>query len=130
MPYQIVYSENPLGVVTTFSGIITDENLIQSCIDRALEEDILKDLIYIMDDFSSVSEFKVTSEGVKKCAEVSVAASMLNNKIIHVAIMPSDLLYGMARMWQAYIDETGWTSNIVRSREDAEQWLQELGCLI
>jgi|GEM_PF-1159907 hypothetical protein len=36
-----------------------------------------------------------------------------------ILIAPSDLQFGMLRMWQAYSDETNWESNIVRTYDEA-----------
>ena len=124
MPYKINFSDNPNGMTTLFSGILTDEEIIQSCKDRLAQEDKIRELFYIKDDLLDVTEFRVSSETIKTCASFALKASELNKQLVHVAIVPTDLVYGMARMWQAYSDGTNWNKNIFRSREEAEEWLK------
>ena len=127
MPYKVEFSEKPFGLITKFFGVVTDDELRQSCIDRTSSDEQIKKLAYILDDFSDVSDFAVTSEAVINAASFAVKASELNNNIKFLSIMPTDLLYGMTRMWHAYTDETQWERNIVRTREEAEQWMKNNG---
>ena len=125
MPYEIEYSDNPPGVTTKFFGIVTDSDLHQSCIDRTASVERIKKLAYVLDDFTDVSGFPVTSEGIQDAAKYAVNAAELNRNIQYISIVPNDLLYGMSRMWQAYTDETQWERNIVSTLKEAEQWLIE-----
>ena len=86
---------------------------------------LIKNLCYVLDDFVEISEFNVTTEGIKKCAQHAIEASQTNHQIKYLAIVPTDLLYGMVRMWQAYSDVTGWQMNIVRDREEAQNWIEK-----
>lgn len=125
MSYKIEYPDNPFGVVTQFFGIVTDDEIRQSCIDRTTPDDRVKRYTYVLDDFTDVTEFLVTSEAVVDAAEFAIKASELNKNIQYLSIMPTDLLYGMSRMWHAYTEETQWHRNIVRTRKEADQWLKE-----
>jgi len=125
MPYRITYDNGARGVTTTFYGVLTDDDLIKSCIDRTSSDDKITDLLYIEDDLLEVTEFKASTEGIKECALFADRASELNKKLVHIAIASEDIIYGMTRMWQAYADDTGWNMNIVRTREDAEIWLKD-----
>lgn len=40
-----------------------------------------------------------------------------------VAIVPADLEYGMGRMWQAYSDDTNWKTYMARTKDEADEWL-------
>ena len=130
MPYKVQYSENPSGVTTMFYGTVTDDDIRLSCIDRTSSDEKIVGLKYILDAFVDVSEFVVTVEGVKCSANFAVNASTLNKELKYLSIMPTDLLYGMSRMWQAYTDDTEWERNIVRTRYEAEQWLKGIACKI
>jgi len=123
MPYEIVYTKNPNGVTTYFTGVLTDQEIIQSCEDRISSEEKVRDILFIMDDFLGVTEFRVSSETIRTCASYAVRASEINTRLVHVTIAPSDLLYGMSRMWQALSDGTNWNRNVFRNREEAEKWL-------
>jgi len=124
MPYKIIYTKNPNGVTTIFSGVLTDKEIIQSCIDRVKYEDKMRNLHFIKDDLLDVTEFRVTSEAIQTCATYALEVSEINKKIVHTAIVPTNLVYGMARMWNTYSDGTDWNKNIFRSRKEADIWLK------
>lgn len=125
MPYQVIYSEKSFGVTTIFSGAIEDEDIIQSCVERTFSKEDMKNLKFIKDDLMDVTDFNVTADGIRTCALFAEKVSDLNKDVAHISIVPSDLLYGMSRMWQAYADDTEWKMNIAKSREEAEIWLKD-----
>lgn len=125
MPYKIIYSENPNGVTTFFSGVLTDKEIIQSCEERTSSEEKMRNLQFIKDDLLDITEFRVTSEAIQTCASYALKVSELNKKIVHTAIVPTDLIYGMTRMWDVYSDGTDWNKNIFRNREEAEIWVKD-----
>lgn len=55
---------------------------------------------------------------------MAIEVAKNNRDIVIAAAMPSDLAFGLGRMWQAYADETGWKSHAFRAREEAENWVQ------
>ncbi len=44
--------------------------------------------------------------------------------------MPTDLKFGLARMWQAYAKELISNTHVVRSRDDAEKIISSITNLI
>jgi len=55
---------------------------------------------------------------------MAIEVSKCNKNIVITGVMPTDLEFGMGRMWQAYADETGWESFVRRTRDEAEKWIQ------
>jgi hypothetical protein len=124
MPYKIQFLDNENGIVTTFSGTVTDEDLIKSIEERISPEERFKKLVYAIADYSDVTKYEISSDAMRKAAAISVKASTLNNELFLIGIVPTDLEFGMGRMWQAYVDDTNWRTKLVRSREEAKQWLK------
>jgi hypothetical protein len=125
MPFEFTVTEDPVGITTRFYGVVSDEDLIQSCYDRTQSSSLVSQLSYLLDDFSEVSEFVVTKEGVIKTAEFAVQLSHQNSAVVYLSVVPTDLLYGMSRMWQAFTDETHWERQIFRSEEEARAWISD-----
>jgi hypothetical protein len=46
------------------------------------------------------------------------------NMLVAIAA-PRDYAFGMARMWQAFVEDTGWNTAVFRSRAAASDWLRE-----
>ena len=123
MPYEVIYQKSDGGVITIYSGVVTDEDSIQSLDEKCSSEERIKSYRYALTDCSNVTELKVTTDAVIRNAEIAKSAFAINSNIIFVAAVPTDLLYGLSRLWQAYADESNRRTKVVRSREEAETWL-------
>ena len=125
MPYEITYLETDGGVLTKYFGIVTDSDILHSIKERFSSDDRVSSYRYAITDCSNVEKFDVSPEVMKESAKVSKKVSMINKNMVVVAIMPTDLEFGMGRMWQAYAYETGWNIVIVRTKDEADIWLKE-----
>lgn len=126
MPYKITYVPENGGVITTYSGTVTDAAIINSATERLLSEDKIKNYRYFISDYTNVNKSEVTSNAVRISGEIALHASRINRNILLVGVFPTDAGFGMGRMWQAYADdgETGWKTKVVRSFEEAKKWIQ------
>jgi len=125
MPYEITYLETDGGVYTKYYGIVTDSDIINSMKERFSSDDKVSSYRYAITDCTDVKKFDVSPEVMKESGKISKKVSNINKNIAVVAIMPTDLEFGMGRMWQAYSYETGWKTGIVRDKDEAEVWLKE-----
>ena len=127
MPYAITYIEENGGVIATYSGITTDEDIIECTNERFLSDEKTRTYKYLVSDYSHVTEYKITPAGMKEMARLAVIASKVNPNIVLLGVTPTDLEYGMARLWNAYADDdtTGWETILVRSIEDANEWIEQ-----
>jgi len=125
MAYVITFNENDGGVFTTYTGTVTDDDMINSAKERLSLVENLNPIKYFFSDFTDVDNFKVTPSGVQAISTIATTASKINNDLLLVAIVPSDLEYGMGRMWQAYSDELNWKTYMARTKEEASEWLNK-----
>ena len=125
MPYSIEYIEKEEGLIVFWEGLVRGEEIIRSYHERFSPLERFKKIRYIITDYSIVSDFNMTIDDVKMIAQISNQAAKENRNLYAVAVMPLDLAYGMARMWQAYAndDNTGWHTHVTRTRREAEEWL-------
>jgi len=119
------YIEGEGGLIIHWHGAVEGEEVIRSCRERYSLFERGQSLRYIITDYSAVSHFDMTSEDVRTIAEISRQASKCNRKLFGVAVMPVDIAFGIARMWQGYVsdEETGWCTRVVKTRKEAEGWL-------
>jgi len=130
MPYSIEYIEKDEGLIILWSGDTTSKELVQSYHDRYSPLERFKKLRYVIIDYCQVASFNITPGDIKIAADLSNDIAVHNRGLYAVAVMPTDLGFGMARMFQSYADDdkTGWHTRITRSREEACRWLRsELG---
>jgi len=124
MPYDIKYLDDG-GVITTYRGIVTDEDILESVKEKCSSAKKLASLRYAVTDCTDVAEFQVTPQGMIENANISKRAAVINRELLVVGVYPDDLSYGMGRLWQGYADITGWSSIVVRTKQEAEQWLED-----
>jgi len=124
MTYSITYQTDG-GVITTYSGIVTDHDIISCAKERTESPDTLKEFKYFLSDFTDVNEFNVSSNAIKTIAHLTVQASKANKNLIIVVIVPTDLEYGMSRMWAVYSDESNLKLHMARTKEEALEYLNE-----
>ena len=125
MPYEITYRRSDGGVITSYSGIVTDEDVIRSVEEKCSSEDKIRSYRYALTDCTRVNEFNVTTGAIIRNALIAKSAFSLNREILFVAAVPSDLVFGMGRLWQAYADDTDEWTKLVRTRAEADSWVAE-----
>jgi len=126
MPVKLREIAGGRGLVFAYSGTLTvkdtDERL------RLLLEhpERLPRLYFILVDFSDCDSLQFTQEEIKLVAEQDKALrNHLPAGFVVAIIAVRDLQYGLARMWQTYVEESGVTSAICRTAAEAETWLRE-----
>jgi hypothetical protein len=127
MPYSIVYIEKEEGLIISWEGQVNGIEVIRSYQERFSPPERLVKLRYIITDYSATPSFEVSPKDILTIAHIANQASEKNHQIYGAAIMPTELQFGMARMWQAYADDdrTGWETIVTRTRKEAEDWLRQ-----
>ncbi len=125
MPVFNQYVNDGQGVRIIYEGNVTFDEIIKSQIERYNPPDKLALYKYYLHDLSFVDGLNLTSDEVRNVAEGSIKASKINPNLIVAAIVHEDFHYGMARMYGAYAEETGWDMKAFRSCEEAEAWVKE-----
>lgn len=67
----------------------------------------------------STAELRVVAEQDKRIAALAPPG------ILIAIVAPHDHGFGLARMWEVFVEGTGWETMSFRSRSDAEVWLRE-----
>ena len=89
------------------------------------ESDRLKGLHYGLIDLTDVTELRATRDDVLEFVQVDMQIALSVPRALAVAIVaPSDLAFGIARMWEAFAEVTRWNTHVFRSRAEADPWLR------
>ncbi len=124
MAIQINYIDNGAGIEIVASGIVTGEDIIEAHKEIYNEEN-LKNQKYQIIDRTKCEEYNVSSGEVQQIANIDKAASKSNPNIIIAIISQTDLQFGMSRMWQTYVEESRFLTQIFRDRNSADKWIEE-----
>jgi hypothetical protein len=121
MLFNSTYSGNIL--ISKWSGEVTRDELFRSL--DMVKEDILRGQIIeaSLYDFTDITAFSANVKDImlysKRCTEMA----QLNPNVKMAVIAPKDIAFGMARMWECYVDGVGYVTKVFRFREDAQTWL-------
>ena len=125
MPVKNLRAENGLGIITECSGILRGDEFIDAIRERYTPADILQKIRYYITDHTDVEHFEMSTDDIVKLTEITVAASKINPNICLASVVPSDLGFGLVRMWHGYAYDLAWPSRMCRSRDEAIKWIRE-----
>ena len=115
------------GAYVRFSGATTGDDIVRANT-HFYEHAYKSGPRFCVFDFSDVDEFNVDRTAVERVAaqDVVAAAAALPELIVAV-VAPQLAPYGMSRMWEMQVAETGWRTKVMRSRAEAFAWLEQHG---
>ena len=124
MPYKTEYLDGEGGVITTYWGTVTDDEVVKSGMEKTASIERVKTYRYILTDLSNVEEYRVSTQGIEENAKIASQFHTINSKVLLVFVLPTDVEFGMGRMWQVYADQAGVHSRVFRTRREADEWLK------
>ena len=125
MPYEITYHDEPCGAITRFSGVVTDQDLLQSGHDRIRSVEFFEKITYFIDDYSIAEDIEITADGIRDVSTFSVEVSVANKNIKFLIVLPTEHLFILGTFWKLLSQDTGWNISIVKNQEEARQWIKD-----
>jgi len=119
-------------IVTTWSGEAGDSDLIDS-LTRYQQEIRSRADYHSYDeilDFSQANGFSLTTDGIRKLAQLSVANEVAGVRTRLAIVVASALAYGLGRMYATYRSLVPGGSKdvrVFREFDDARAWLEVRG---
>ena len=126
MAITISDSDGGLGAIIRGEGRVEESELL-----AALKEHLFQDpekfrrYRYSLSDYSEISELDLSTQAIETIANYCREASAVNPDAIVTIVAYRDFLYGLSRMWEAWLADTDWETMIFRTREEAEAWLRQ-----
>lgn len=125
MPVQNITTDNGLGVVTRCWGVLGADEFLAAIRDRYTPDDALKRIRYFITDHTDVERFDIWADDIYALTKITTAASEKNPHIHLASVVPSEVGFGLVRMWHGYAHALPWQFRLCRSRLEAEGWLRE-----
>lgn len=115
------------GLTYEATGTVTGQELLAAVQHIRCMAEKNQRWMFCLHDFTHIESIKCSAEEIRTIAyqDKSQLASIVPAGFVVAVVTPRDHDYGLARMWQAYAEETRWETGIFRSRPDAEQWIRE-----
>jgi len=126
MPIEIKDLDEGLGVSIIGRGVITDEEYLEALTEHLMQnKEKFKKYRYSLSDFTAVTKVCVSTKTITLINNLCISAAKINPNAVVATVADRDLIYGLARMSQLHIAETGWESMVFRDRRDAEAWIKK-----
>ena len=127
MPYEINIEGNGTKIITRYYGVLTISDIFAALEERFSDVERTRKCRIFLSDFTDVTETRLGDLDVRSLTVNYKEASSDNPDVIAVAVVPRDLLYGLGRMWEVYVESTDipWKVEIVRTREEAQALIDE-----
>ena len=127
MPVKIVDLDNGRGNLISGAGTLTSKDYLKA-LKKHLSQDTekFKRYKYSLADFTNVTKVEeFPSDDIELVAHLCRQAARINSDPLVVIVADQDLLFGLSRMWEILMDETGWNIKVFRTRDAAETWIKE-----
>jgi hypothetical protein len=122
MPIDIKSLENGRGTEFHCYGTVTGTEIMEAN-DRIYDVEAILKMRYKIIDRSECTDYCVTTDEIKLIAGQDMKVAKVNRDITILLVSPTPVQYGMTRMWQVYVAETGFTTKIFADRQSADAWL-------
>ena len=123
VPVDSVFCPDHPLVATTGSGVVTEEELLAYWQKDYADHRIPWGTPELL-DLRAVERFEVTSAGLRKLVAIDVKYAKQQHAPSRLAIVaPSDLLFGMIRMYQILSDSNPNSIRVFRDLSGVEEWL-------
>lgn len=124
MPFDFYTLQNGTGRLWVGRGAIVGRDLI------ARNEYILRNKTYegvrwLLIDQSATTSIDLSAEEVQTIRHQDDMLAAVLPELVTAVVVPSDLAFGMTRMWEMLTERPGWSVRAFRTRTDAEAWLRE-----
>jgi hypothetical protein len=123
MPIEVHILQDGMGRLWVRRGVLIGKEII------ANNERILSSKSYegvrwlLIDDTETTMDISAAEIRTIKQQDDRIAAVL--PELVTAVVVPYDLAFGMARMWEMLTERPGWSVCAFRSRPEAEAWLRE-----
>jgi hypothetical protein len=111
-----------IGIVGTSVGLVSGQDLLDATARLREEVEGNPRIRYAVMDFSAIPEEDITTESLRVLATQRMESV---SGIFVVVVAPSEVLFGLSRMWEMLAEREGLISRVVRTRAEAIKWLQD-----
>jgi hypothetical protein len=124
MPYQVEFVAGGTGIHLTGAGTVLGSEIVAGAFEAHRDPVRARGLRYALVDLTELTVLQITTEEIRQVvAEDKITAKFAPGAFVAI-VAPRDYVFGMARMWQAFAEVTGWETAVFRDRAEAIEWLK------
>jgi hypothetical protein len=126
VPYIIRQLEDGKGILSNGSGKVTLAEIERAKQEFARSPDFASPKAYLLIDLTDVTALDLSGAEIQGTAESTVRMfpSLFSPGAKAAIIAPTDILFGLARMWEVFVERSRLDVQVFRSRAAAEEWVK------
>jgi len=117
------FVEQGQGLFLVGCGDVTWGELYRANTRLGERADLLRNVAFAVVDFHETTNLDMTPGEIRQLAHQDVHLARWVRDASVAIVAPKDSLFGMARMWEVYVEATGWRTKVFRSSEEALPWV-------
>jgi hypothetical protein len=124
MPLNIKYVEDG-GIIVKGEGVLTGSEIkeINDIIYESPEK--IEKILYQLGDFTDVSDVSISNAEIEELAIQDMRAFKVNPNMFIALVAKEGLIFGLARMWEAFAYKPPFETMVFKKMDDAQQWIRE-----
>ena len=122
MDIEVRQTVDGIGIVGTGVDLVSGQDLLDATARLREEVEGNPQIRYAVMDFTAIPEERIDTESLRVLATQRIESM---SGIFVVVVAPSDVLFGLSRMWEMLAEREGLISRVVRTRAEAITWLQD-----
>ena len=126
MPVDVKYLDGGKGVVVTASGVTTGDEFIAVNNEVFSRDLVAQPYRYILVDMDHSRAMEVSTEQLRQIANRHLTVSRQLPNLVIAVYAKDDLPFANARMWEVFVEGTGWDTRVFRMKSEAVAWIKKL----
>ena len=123
MPLKNIFLDDTFGILRVGEGIVTANEILDANNEILSKEKLRPNLLYIIVDMTKANDLEASSSDMQQIAASDSRMLSASSNVVIAICATADLVYGLARMWEAYANTYDFYHSVKRSRSEAENWL-------
>ncbi len=126
MPIDIRVLHNGMGILYHCHGTVNGKDFINANNQLLRSKERLKQARYGLIDVTAADDVQISdSELLTITAQDKKISAFVPSGVVVAVIANNDIALGLARIWEALVEYTGWETMTFRMRWKAESWIAE-----
>jgi hypothetical protein len=123
MPVHFEFAADCRGVDFIATGRVTGQQILVAD-SELFQDERFANIRYLLVDRSQCTKYDVTSDHVRSLVELFKAAAKINPGLVVAFTSSANVQYGMARMLETLLDQTGLRIAVFHELPAAQEWIE------
>jgi hypothetical protein len=119
--FYTTFTEEDTCLLCVGVGTVNASEILEA--KAALDLNRLKEILFAIVDLQEATDLRLT---VSDLAIVDQALSKVAPNACVAVVAPRDLHFGLARMWEIFVQATKWNTHVFRTSAEACSWARRI----